>query len=336
MKRLLLSKIKTTEFSLTTLFIIGFVALVVSGDGVLLSGQSIRSFLTYLAVPILIGLAQMVVLAVGQLNLAVGAIGGASAAIMAQMMVTFDTPPVIALAIGFLAATLMGAINGILVVTTGLNGFIITLGTLTILQGVQFWLVRSFTIDGYPASVKEFGQNTYFNVPVVFIIAILTAVLLSWFYRSATSARKMLATGGNPFAARLSGISNNRSIFLAHTLSGALLGVAAIVTITSLRGINRTIGGDWLLASFAAPIIAGVLMSGGVIAIYGTVMAAAVIRLVDIGRAQYSLDPSVVSLTIGAVVLSTVALSEWRRRRAESRRQKFVVKEEAKSHVVTT
>jgi ribose transport system permease protein len=113
-------------------------------------------------------------------------------------------------------------------------------------------------------------------------------------------------------------------VFLAHTISGALIGVAAIVTITSLGGINRSIGGDWLLASFAAPIIAGVLMSGGVVAIYGTVMAAGVMRLVDIARAQYSLDPSVVNFTIGTVVLSTVALSEWRRRRAEIKRQKHV------------
>jgi ribose transport system permease protein len=72
-----------------------------------------------------------------------------------------------------------------------------------------------------------------------------------------------------------------------------------------------------LLASFAAPIIGGVLMSGGTIAIYGTVIAAAVVRLVDIARAQYSLDPSIVSLSIGVVTLSTVALSEWRRRRTE-------------------
>jgi ribose transport system permease protein len=332
MMKSILRRVRTTEFSLTVLFILGFIALTITGGGVLLSGQSIRSFLTYLAVPILIGLAQMVVLAVGQLNLAVGAIGGASAAIMAQLMVVFNMHPLLALFIGFLAATAMGALNGLLVVSTGLNGFIITLGTLTILEGVQFWLVRSFTIDGYPSSVKEFGQNTYFNVPMVFIIAIVTALAISWFYRSTVTARNLLATGGNPFAARLSGISNPRSIFLAHTLSGALLGVAAIVTITSLRGINRTIGGDWLLSSFAAPIIAGVLMSGGVIAVYGTVMAAAVIRLVDIARAQYSLDPSVVSLTIGTVVLSTVALSEWRRRRAESKRQTFIAEE----HVNTT
>lgn len=320
----ILARVRTTEFSLTILFIAGFLALAVTSGGVLLSGQSIRSFLTYLAIPILIGLSQMVVLSVGQLNLAVGAMGGASAAIMAQMMVALNAPIWLALLTGFVAATLMGALNGFLVVATGLNGFIITLGTLTILEGLQYALVRSFTINSYPASVMAFGNISYFNVPTVFIIAIITAMILAWFYRTNVAARSILATGANPLAARLSGVSNNRSVFLAHTLSGALIGVAAIVTITSLGGINRSIGGDWLLASFAAPIIAGVLMSGGVVAIYGTVMAASVMRLVDIARAQYSLDPSVVNFTIGTVVLSTVALSEWRRRRSEIKRQKYV------------
>ncbi|MDA9114359.1 ABC transporter permease [Pontimonas sp.] len=316
-------RVRTTEFSLTVLFIVGFVALAATSGGVLLSGQSIRSFLTYLAIPILIGLAQMVVLAVGQLNLAVGAMGGASAAVMAQLMVLWDFPIWIALLAGFLVATLMGAVNGFLVVATGLNGFIITLGTLTILEGVQYALVRSFTIDGYPDAVKDFGKISFFNIPTVFMVAIATALVVSWFFRTNVIARKVLASGANPLAARLSGVSNPLSIFLAHTLSGALVGIAAIVTITSLGGINRSIGGDWLLSSFAAPIIGGVLMSGGIVAIYGTVMAASVIRLVDIARAQYSLDPSVVNFTIGTVVLSTVALSEWRRRRSEMRRQKF-------------
>ncbi|MCF8522140.1 MAG: ABC transporter permease [Pontimonas sp.] len=319
-----LARLRTTEFSLTALFIVGFLALAVTSGGVLFSGQSIRSFLTYLAIPILIGLSQMVVLSVGQLNLAVGAMGGASAAIMAQMMVALNAPIWVALLAGFLAATLMGAVNGFLVVATGLNGFIITLGTLTIMEGLQYALVRSFTINAYPESVMAFGNISFFNVPTVFMIAVATALILAWFYRTNVMARGILATGANPLAARLSGVSNNRSVFLAHTISGALIGVAAIVTITSLGGINRSIGGDWLLASFAAPIIAGVLMSGGVIAIYGTVMAAGVMRLVDIARAQYSLDPSVVNFTIGTVVLSTVALSEWRRRRAEIKRQKHV------------
>jgi len=310
-------KNRMTEASLSVIFVIGFLALVLTSNGVFLSRASLQGFLTYLAVPITIGLAQMVVLCIGQMNLAVGTMGGVSCAIMAVLMADHNLPIWLAIIIGLFSATAMGAINGALVVLTQLNGFIITLGTYTILLGFQYRLVKTFTIDKYPSSLPEFGRRNFIGLPYILVISLLTAVLLSLFFSRTIVGRRVLATGGNPLAARLSGVSNNRSVFIAHTLSGLLIGVASVITIASLPGINRSIGGDWLLASFAAPIIGGVLMSGGTIAIYGTVIAAGVVRLVDIARAQYSLDPSIVSLSVGVVTLSTVALSEWRRRRTE-------------------
>lgn len=310
-------KNRMTEASLSVIFVIGFLALVLTSNGVFLSRASLQGFLTYLAVPITIGLAQMVVLCIGQMNLAVGTMGGVSCAIMAVLMADHNLPIWLAIIIGLFSATAMGAINGALVVLTQLNGFIITLGTYTILLGFQYRLVKTFTIDKYPSSLPEFGRRNFLGFPYILVVSLLTAVLLSLFFSRTIMGRRVLATGGNPLAARLSGVSNNRSVFIAHTLSGLLIGVASVITIASLPGINRSIGGDWLLASFAAPIIGGVLMSGGTIAIYGTVIAAGVVRLVDIARAQYSLDPSIVSLSVGVVTLSTVALSEWRRRRTE-------------------
>ena len=317
MKLPLFFKNRMTEVSLSVIFVIGFLALVLTSNGVFLSRASLQGFLTYLAVPITIGLAQMVVLCIGQMNLAVGTMGGVSCAIMAVLMADHNLPIWLAVLTGLFSATAMGAINGALVVLTQLNGFIITLGTYTILLGFQYRLVKTFTIDKYPSSLPEFGKRNFVGFPYILVISILTAVLLSLFFSRTIVGRRVLATGGNPLAARLSGVSNNRSVFIAHTLSGLLIGVASVITIASLPGINRSIGGDWLLASFAAPIIGGVLMSGGTIAIYGTVIAAGVVRLVDIARAQYSLDPSIVSLSVGVVTLSTVALSEWRRRRTE-------------------
>lgn len=314
----LLDRIKTTEFSLSVIFVAGFTLLAVTSGGTLLTRQSLQGFLTFLAIPILIGLAQMIVLSVGQLNLAVGGMGGAASAMMAVVLANQGWSVWSALLLGFFAATAMGAINGALVVATRLNGFIITLGTLTTLIGVQYQLVQSFTINDYSPALRNFGRQAIFGVPYIFLIALATAAVLAWFYRRTVLGRQLLATGGNPEAARLSGISNTRSIFVAHMLSGVLIGAAAVITIASLPGINRSIGGDWLLPSFASPIIGGVAMSGGNVAVLGTVMAAGVIRLVDIARAQYSLHPSLVSFTIGVVVLSTVALSEWRRRRDDA------------------
>jgi ribose transport system permease protein len=309
-----------TSFTLPAILVLGYVILAADSGGTLLTRQAVRGILAYLAVPVVIGLAQMVVLAIGQMNLAIGAMGGATCALMATLMSVHKIPVALALFIGLVFATMLGAINGILVVITRLNGFIITLGTMTILLGIQYRLVRSFTVDNYSSALQNFGQRNIMGIPYLFILALVAAVGLSLYFAKTASGRNLLATGGNSVAARLSGISNDRSTIKAHLISGLLVGIASCLSIASLSGINRSIGGDWLLPSFAAPIIGGVLLSGGTVAIFGTVMAAGVVRLVDVARAQYSLDPSWVNFVLGIIVLSTVALSEWRERRADIKR----------------
>lgn len=311
--------VQGTDLTLTAVFVVAFLVLAATSGGTLLTGRVILSILTYLAVPILIGLAQMAVLAVGQMNLAVGAMGGASSALMAVLMASHGFPVWAAIVVGFLFSTALGAVNGLLVRWTRLNGFIVTLATMTVLLGVQYRLVRSFTVDAYPGWVKNFGERTVAGMPYMFIAAILTSIVVAWYFSRTVAGRRLLASGGNPLAARLSGVSNDTSIFQAHLISGVLIGIASVVTIASAPGINTSIGGDWLLPSFAAAIIGGVSLAGGGVAVYGTVMAACVLRLVDVARAQYSLDPSWVNFVVGAVVLFTVTLTEWRTRRSATR-----------------
>lgn len=307
--------IQGSDTTLTLITLAGFVVLGVSSG---VSQQGIQSFLTYLSVPILIGLAQMAVIAIGQLNLAIGAMGGAVCALMAVMMTGGAVPVWVALLIGLAAATITGAINGILVVVTGLHGFIVTLGTMTILLGVQYLLVRSFTLADYSEALKSFGRQNIGGIPFVFMGTILVSVGVYFFFVRSVSGRQILASGGSPTAARLSGISNARSMITAYAASGFLTGIAALASISSLTGVNTSVGGDWLLPSFAAPIIAGVLLTGGSVSIYGTIIAATVLRIVDVVRAQFLLDPSWTNFVIGAVVLSTVAMTQMRKRQNAS------------------
>lgn len=302
---------------LTAVCVLGYVVLAVSSNGEFLTGNSIRGFFMFLAVPILIGLAQMVTLSVGQLNLAVGALGGSSAALMAVLMRDLGVPAVLACLIGLAAATAVGALNGIVVVVTRINGFIVTLASMTILIGVQYKLVQSFTIDDYSQGLKDFGASSIGVFPSIFLLALVVAAVLAVFCRRVVAGRKMLAFGGNPFAARLSGVSEPRSLILAHTLSGLLVGVAAVVSVAALPGINRSVGGDWLLPSFAAPIIGGVALTGGSVAVLGTILAAVLIRLIDTAHSQYSWDANWVSFIVGAVVLGTVLLSTRRQARTD-------------------
>ena len=306
---------RSTEMSLLTIGVLGFAVLAVGSHGGLLHGNSVRGILTYLTVPILIGLAQLVVLAAGQMNLSVGALGGFLAVLTAGLMADHGVPAPLAILAAVLAGALIGAVNGVLVVATRINGFIVTLATMTILLGLQYRVAGTRTIDAGSPGLRRFGDLAVLNIPVIFVVALAVAGALAFVLRRSVAGRRLLASGGNPLAAQLSGISNGRILVLAHTLSGLIIGIAAVLTVASAPGVNKSIGGDWLLPSFAAPIIGGAALAGGSVSVLGTVLAAFIVRLVDITRAQYSLDPSWVNFTVGAVVLGTVVIGRIRETR---------------------
>jgi ribose transport system permease protein len=307
----------TNAGTLAVIVVVGFAFLTIAGGGHLLVDANARNtFLVFLTVPVLIGLAQLVALAVGQMNLAVGAMGGFVAVTMGVLMADHGMPLALAVLVGLALGIAFGALNGILVVVTRVNGFVVTLATMTILIGLQYRVIGTRTVGGYSAALKSFGNASIASVPLTFLVALGVAGAVGVLLARTVPGRRLLASGGNPLAARLSGISNDRAIILAHTLSGLIVAVAAVLTVASLDNVNTSIGGDWLLPSFAAPIIGGVVLSGGSVSVTGMVLAAFIVRLVDTGRAQFSLDPSWVSFLIGAVVLGTVLLSRVRETRA--------------------
>jgi ribose transport system permease protein len=206
------------------------------------------------------------------------------------------------------------------VVLTRINGFIVTLASMTIIDGLRYGVHGTATYQGYSHDLVALGQGSTLGVPNAFLAAVVVAALVAVFFRRAALGRRLLATGGNPLAARLSGISNDRSIVVAHMLSGLLAGVAGVIVVALSGSVNASIGDDLLLPSFAAPIIGGVALTGGIVSVVGTCLAAFIVRLVDVAQAQYSLDPSWVSLIVGAVVLGAVLLTQIRLREKGRRR----------------
>ncbi|HEY0803792.1 MAG TPA: ABC transporter permease [Pseudonocardiaceae bacterium] len=302
------------DATLLAIVVLGYLALVIDSHGGLASVEGTRNLLQYLAVPMLIGLAQASVLMVGQLNLAIGAMGGFTAAVMGVLMNDHQVPTAWVILAGVAVSSLLGLVNGVLVVLTRFDGFIVTLATMTALTGGTYALLGTRVLDHYSPGMRALGSAALGPVPVIFLIAVATAVLLAVFLRHAIAGRALLASGGNPVAARLSGISNDRSVIAAHTLSGLLVGIAAVLMVASVPGVNTSLGNDWLLKSFAAPIIGGVALTGGSLAVLGTALAALIIRLVEIAQAQFSLDPNWVNFVVGTVVLGTVLVGRWRQR----------------------
>lgn len=313
--------LRTTEFTLAAIAIAFYVILAATTHGGVLSGGTVTAILQFLAVPMMVGLSQMAVLAVGQMNLSVGVLTGFCSMICAWLMVQVGLPAWLAVIAGILVGAGVGLINGLLVVLTRINGFIVTLATMTIIDGLRYGVHGTATYQGYSPGLVSLGQGSILGVPSVFVLAVIVAIAIAVFFRRAALGRQLLASGGNPFAARLSGVSNDRALVVAHVISGLLAGVAGVITVALSGSVNATIGDDLLLPSFAAPIIGGVALAGGVVSVVGTCLAALIIRLVDVAQAQYSINPEWVDLIIGAVVLGAVLVTQLRvvrRRRSSS------------------
>ncbi len=310
------SVVRAPEFTLVCLAAAGFVGMTIATHGNMVSGGTLEVFFRFLAVPIVIGLSQMVVLAIGQMNLSVGVLTGYCAMVTAWFMVAQGWAWPLAVLAGILLGGLVGAVNGILVVVTRINAFIVTLATMTIIDGLRYKVHGPDTFQNYSPQLQRIGRGNLLGLPNVFLVAVVVAVAIWFFFARTVAGRHLLASGGSPFSARLSGVSNDRSIVLAHIISGLLAGVAAVLTVALSGNVNASIGDDLLLPSFAAPIIGGVALAGGVVSVLGTCLAAFLVRLVDVAQAQFGINQRWVDLIVGAVVLGAVLIGAVRQKLA--------------------
>lgn len=266
---------------------------------------------------IVVGLSQMVVIGVAGMNLAVGAMGGVVAMFLGWLMEQWGIPwPLaIVLAVGF--GGLLGAVNGILIVKTGISGFVITLGTAGVFSGAMYILTKVEAFRNLPQGFLDFGQVKIFGFISPLVLMMLAVVVLLFIgYRSTTFGRQMLAVGANARAARVSGVPVERIVVLAHVLSGALAGLAGIMLVlrigSAIPSIGTAGGGDWLLPSFAAPAIGGTLLAGGSVSVVGTFFGGLLLGSIENGLTLLNTPGFWVQFSTGLVLLIAVILDRAR------------------------
>jgi ribose transport system permease protein len=299
----------------------GLLAAIVAGAIVLavvspnfLSEFNFYVLLRSVCVSIIVAFAQMVTLAVGQMNLAVGALGGMTAILFGGMMEVFGAPLWLAVPAAIGIGVLGGLINGLLAARTGINGFVVTLATASAFTGVNLGLTKSVPFYKMPIALQDFGNGRIGALPFLLIAPLIVSPLLALFLFRLPMGRRLLAVGGNSQAAALSGISPGNAIVLAHCLSGLLAAVGAVLAVAQLGSAQPLIGSDWLLLSFAAPIIGGTALAGGYVSITGAILAVLVIALIQNGLVLAKVDPYWVQFLLGALIVGAISLNRWRAR----------------------
>jgi ribose transport system permease protein len=300
---------------------VGLLAAIVAGALVLavvspnfLSEFNFYVLLRSVCVSVIVAFAQMVTLAVGQMNLAVGALGGMTAILFGGMMEVFGAPLWLAVPAAIGIGVLGGLINGLLAARTGINGFIVTLATASAFTGINLGLTKSVPFYKMPTALQDFGNGRIGALPFLLIAPLIVSPLLALFLFRLPIGRRLLAVGGNSQAAALSGISPGNAIVLAHCLSGLLAAIGAVLAVAQLGSAQPLIGSDWLLLSFAAPIIGGTALAGGYVSITGAILAVLVIALIQNGLVLAKVDPYWVQFLLGALIVGAISLNRWRAR----------------------
>jgi ribose transport system permease protein len=265
-------------------------------------------------VSIIVAFAQMATLAVGQMNLSVGALGGLVAILFGGMMEVLGAPLWLAVPTAIGIGVLGGLVNGLLAARTGINGFIVTLATASAFTGANLGLTKAVPFYKMPTALQGFGNGRIGPLPYLLIAPVIVSPLLALLLFRLPIGRRLLAVGGNSQAASLSGISPSNAIAFAHCLSGLLAAIAAVLAVAQLGSAEPRIGSDWLLLSFASPIIGGTALAGGYVSIIGAILAVLVIALIQNGLVLAQVDPYWVQFLLGALIVATIFLNRWRAR----------------------
>ncbi|MDQ0394183.1 ABC transporter permease [Labrys monachus] len=278
-----------------------------------LSPLNIQVLLLAITVNMLIAFSQMIIIAIGQMNLAVGAIGGLAAISFAGMMQVWGLSPPVAAVLAALIGLGAGIINGCFIAGTGISAFVITLATLSVFKGINLGITRAQPFYGVPQSVKDFGNTTFLGPLPWFVLPAALVFGLVWYMLNRLPlGRFILAVGGNAHAAELSGISVPRTVISAHAISGLLAALAGIALVARLQIGQPTIGDDWLILSFAAPVIGGAVLAGGHVSTVATLLGVVIVAIITQALVLFHIDPLLVQVVLGGLILWAVGMNRWR------------------------
>src|SRR5262245_34583257 len=270
---------------------------------------NVMNVMRQVSINALIAFGMTLVILLGGIDLSVGSILAVSSVLTAMLM-NAGYDPVLATLVGILAGAVMGSINGLIVAKGKVAPFIATLGMMTALRGVSLVLTNGSPITCFSSEFFAMLGGGYLAglipVPVVWMLAMFA---LFWFVLTKTVfGRHVYATGGNAEAAKLSGVKTDRVQIGVYVLSGAMAAMAGVILTSRLNSAQPTAGVGYELDAIAAVVVGGTCLRGGRGWIFGTLVGALLIGVLNNGLNLMGVSSFYQQVIKGAVILLAVLL----------------------------
>lgn len=267
----------------------------------------------------LMALPMTFIIVMGEIDLSVASVLGASSALMGVLW-HMGLPMPVAMALVVVGGGAAGLLNGWLVVRLGLPSLAVTIGTLALFRGLAYVLLGDQAVADFPASYTAFGMDTLGGsfIPLPFTIVAVGAVLFATVLHATPFGRSLYAIGANASAARFSGIDVQKIKLRMFVLSGVVSAIAGIIftlRFTSARGDN---GEGFELAVIAAVLFGGVSIFGGRGSLYGVLLSLLIVGVLRNALTLVDVSSETLTIVTGLLLLSSVLIPNlvagWRAR----------------------
>ena len=249
-----------------------FFAITLGDDG-FLTGNNLLNIVRQTATVTIIAVGMTYVIAAAQIDLSVGATAGLASVVTAMTIANYGV--FLGILAGLAVGVVVGSVNGALVAMLKIPSFLVTLGMLGIAAGVAQWITKSapqpILSDLYN---KVFGSGDIGPIPGLIVWMIIVVVIGAIVLAKTRFGRQVLATGGNPIAAKFTGINTTSITFRVLLISALLAALAGMLYAGQLQSGRYQWGTGDELSAIAAVILGGTSLFGGSGTVVGTLFGA--------------------------------------------------------------
>lgn len=287
-----------------------------------LKADNLLNIANQIAVIAIMAIGMTMVIITGGIDLSVGSLAALSAVMAARLIrdgcggVDASTAGmVLSSAAAIAACGLLGGVSGAVITLCRLPPFIVTLAMMLVASGLAYIASAGQSIYQIPESFVWLGRGAgLFGLPHAVVLMLVLYAAAHLLMSRTTLGRYLYAVGGNPEAARLSGVPVRRVLLFAYVACGLLAGLGGVIMASQLKSGSPTYGAMYELYVIAAVVVGGTALSGGEGRIMGTLIGAFIIAVIQNGMNLTNIESYTQKVVLGLVILAAVLVDRLRHR----------------------
>lgn len=283
---------------------------------------NVQSLLRDLAFVGMIGVAQSLLLLVGELDLSVGKVASLCGILSGMMMVDYKINPWLSFLLALTLGLAFGGINGLIITKLRLNSMVATIGMQGLYGGINLVLTKGKAITGVPEDIYILGKGNWGPIPIPFIFCIIVLIFVLFMVKKTKTGRYIYAIGNSREAAKILGIKVDKIRIMIYAIVGLISSLAGVLYVARLGSAQSAIGESWPMNSIAASVIGGVSLTGGLGNPAGALIGAAIISIIQNMIVLFGVNvywQSAVSGIVVVIAISFSSISEIMRERKQKK-----------------